>query len=163
MYREHEFDVNDRCIHCCCSRASIIINKWVCNPIDSVAVPEKRIEIQWDFDPLVKFLNLIPSINGDIFTSSHIDNNWYVMFKIDIYNKYSWHAVQIIGSIINSMHECGSFKPSSPSVDLNGGPAEHLSWVLESVSTKFTPEMCYMLLHNNMPQPVNDLDQWNWD
>ena len=165
MFREHEFDKNDRCIHCCCSRSSIIINKWPCNSVDEnhVGFTEKRTEIKWEYSKLVEFLKNVPSIFGNITTSAHIDNNWYVQFRIDITHKYAWNAVQIIGSILNSMHNCGRFYPTSPEVDLNGGPFENLDWIIESVSTDFTPEMCYVCLHNNMPQPVNDLAQWDWD
>ena len=165
MYREHEFDKNDRCIHCCSSRASILTNSWPCNQIESDIANSsgKRDEIKWDYTNLVHFLKNVPAINDDIHTDAHIDNNWYIVFRIDITNDNAWNVVQILGSIINSMHNCGNFKPISPSVDLNGGPLNHLSWVIESLSTEFTPEMCYVCLHNNMPQPVNDLSQWDWE
>jgi hypothetical protein len=163
MYKEHEFDSNDHCIHCCCSKTSIIIHKWVCNPIESPEISGKRTETNWDYSLLVGFLREVPAIKHDILTSAYIDDNWYVSFTIDINHVHAWNVVQIIGSIINTMHNCGAFKPISPSVRLNGGPHSHLSWIIESISTDFTPEMCYYSLHNEMPQPVSDLLQWDWD
>lgn len=163
MFRNHEFDKDDRCMHCCCTRASIIINKWDCNPIESTEITGERTEKQWDYSSLVKFLKDVPAIGEDIESYAHMDGNWYVVFKIDLNNKYAWNVVQIIGSIINSMHDCGNFKPISPAVDLNGGPHENLRWILESINLDFTPEMSYISLHNNMPQPVTNLRKWDWD
>jgi len=53
--------------------------------------------------------------------------------------------------------------PMSPAIDLNGGPMNYLYWQIESKDLKFTPDQCYIVLHNSMPQPVTDLSQWDWD
>ncbi len=165
MYKEHEYGDNDRCIHCSGLKSLIAEHKWSCNPIDSKDnfLNEKRVEISWDYKPLTDFLIKIPGVNEITCESSHIDNNWYVCFRIDITHDKSWHVVQLIGSILNPTHECARFYPMSPSVDLNGGPFQHLYWIIESTSTDFTPENCSVALHNWMPQPVEDISQWDYD
>jgi len=82
MYMTHEFDSSDRCIHCCCSRVSVIINNWNCNLLNPPEVPIQRLEIAHDFSSLVKFIESVPAIVLDIGTSSHIDNNWYIYLVI---------------------------------------------------------------------------------
>jgi hypothetical protein len=52
------------------------------------------------------------------------------------------------------------FKPVSGPPYLNGGPREFLSWVIECVSTDFTPSTCAEWLEGRLPRPVADLSQW---
>ena len=52
------------------------------------------------------------------------------------------------------------FMPVSPAPYLNGGPAEFLSWVIESKDPSFEPGTAAEWLESRMPHPVDDLAQW---
>jgi len=54
-----------------------------------------------------------------------------------------------------------NFYPVSPAPYLNGGPSEFLSWVIESKDKDFKPVTLMKWLEGRLPQPVDDLEQWN--
>jgi len=55
------------------------------------------------------------------------------------------------------------FMPVSPAPYLNGGPADFLSWVIESKDPKFMPGTVAEWLEGRLPRPVEDLTQWDSD
>jgi hypothetical protein len=46
---------------------------------------------------------------------------------------------------------------------MNGGPDEHLSWVIESTAADFEPSTCAEWLEGRLPRPVDDMSQWAED
>ena len=52
------------------------------------------------------------------------------------------------------------FMPVSPAPYLNGGPAEFLSWVIESKDPSFKPSAAAKWLEGRLPNPVEDVREW---
>lgn len=120
----------------------------------------------FDFTHLEAFLRRVPSIEGSI--GKGVENDlWWVKFSIDIEHPLAWRVVQEFGHILNylSVNERlpTVFMPVSPPVYLNGGPRDHLSWVIESKTTDFAPGMCAEWLEGRLPQPVDDIAAWELD
>jgi hypothetical protein len=115
---------------------------------------------------LVEFLGRIPAIKW-IADGFHENGLWWVKFQIDIDNKYAWSVVQELGCIVNyiSINERlpTVFYPVSPAPYLNGGPREFLSWIIENKDIEFTSNDLRRWLEGRLPNPVDDLDQWNED
>ena len=92
---------------------------------------------------------------------------WWVKFAIDIDHHLAWAVVQELGFVLNyiSVHERlpTVFMPVSPPPYLNGGPREHLSWVIENSSPDMRPGTVKKWLEGRLPNPVDDLTQWNTD
>jgi len=100
---------------------------------------------KFDFTDLETFLRRVPAIEERI--SMGVENGPLVgKVPIDIDHPLAWRVVQELGHILNylSVNERlpTVFMPVSPPVYLNGGPRDHLSWVIESKSTDFEPRMC---------------------
>jgi hypothetical protein len=119
-----------------------------------------------DFSPLENFLGRIPAIDGAI--GKGVDDSlWWVKFSIDIDHPLAWRVVQELGHVLNylSVNERlpTVFMPVSPPVYLNGGPREHLSWIIESKSPDFEPRTCAEWLEARLPQPVDDVPVWKLD
>jgi hypothetical protein len=121
-----------------------------------------------DLDALAAFLARIPGIDPHIGQGT-IENdrqhgNWWVKFRIDAEHPLAWHVVQNLGHVLNyfSLNDRlpTVFKPVSGPPDLNPGPKEYLSWVIESTDAAFTPELCRSWLEDNLPAPVDDLSAW---
>ncbi|MFV7770894.1 hypothetical protein [Shewanella marisflavi] len=116
------------------------------------------------FTKLVEFLEKVPAISGAIGTGAEDDGRWWVKFDIDINHKFAWHTVQELGHVLNylSLDERlpTSFHPVSPPPYMNGGPEEFLSWVIECHDKDFKPGTCAEWLSGRLPNPVEDLDQW---
>jgi len=114
---------------------------------------------------LVTFLEKIPAIEKGIADGFHEKGFWWVKFQIDIENKYAWNVVQELGCIINyiSLNERlpTVFYPVSPAPYLNGGPYDFLSWVIENKDAEFTSNDLKIWLEGRLPNPVDDLTQWN--
>ena len=72
--------------------------------------------------------------------------------------------VQELGCVVNyiSIEERlpTVFYPVSPAPYMNGGPREFLSWVIESKDKDFTPSTLAEWLEGRLPDPVDDLKQW---
>ena len=119
-----------------------------------------------DFSSLEAFLRRVPAIEfmgkgkGD-------DGRWWVKFSIDIKHKLAWNVVQEFGFVLNyvSVNERlpTTFMPVSPPPYLNGGPDEHLSWVIECHDPSFKPGSVAKWLEERLPQPVEDETQWPAD
>ena len=52
------------------------------------------------------------------------------------------------------------FMPVSPAPYLNGGPADFLSWVIETKTPELKPETVADWLEGRLPRPVDDPQQW---
>jgi hypothetical protein len=118
-----------------------------------------------DFNSLIEFVKKIPSINQNIGSGIYDDGNWWIKFSIDIANPFSWTVVQELGHVVNhvSLEEPlpTSFYPVSPPPYMNGGPKDFLSWIIESRNLEFSPNDMLEWLKGKLPNPVDDLNQWN--
>jgi hypothetical protein len=43
---------------------------------------------------------------------------------------------------------------------MNGGPRDHLSWVIEATAPDMRPDTCADWLEGRLPRPVADVSQW---
>jgi hypothetical protein len=81
-------------------------------------------------------------------------------------HELSWRTVQELGYVLNylSIEERlpTTFYPVSPPPYLNGG-VEFLSWVIENTDPQMRPGTVQEWLEGRLPQPVNDLEQWQVD
>ena len=131
-----------------------------CSGEASLADPDRR------FKKLVRYLADVPAI-GNVSHGFSDDHLWWVKFVIDIEHRLAWSVVQELGCVLNylSLNERlpTVFYPVSPAPYLNGGPKDFLSWVLESKTADFTPDLACSWLEGRLPRPVNDLDQWKYD
>jgi hypothetical protein len=120
-----------------------------------------------DFSSLTTYLQRVPGVVGPVGTGAHADGRWWVKFALDIEHALAWRVVQELGHVLNylSLDERlpTVFMPVSPPVHLNGGPREHLSWVIEATATDFDPSTCAEWLEGRLPSPVDDLAQWALD
>lgn len=117
------------------------------------------------FKTLTEYLERVPAINSPISTGIDENGYWWIKFSIDIENKYAWHVVQELGCVVNylSLNERlpTVFYPVSPAPYMNGGPAEYLSWVIETKDKNFKPNTLKEWLEGRLPHPVDDLEQWD--
>lgn len=116
------------------------------------------------FHTLREYLGKVPGITGTIGCGFGDDGRWWAKFSIDISHPLAWHVVQEFGHVLNYLSVSERlpvvFKPVSPPPYMNGGPAEFLSWVIESESDDFKPGTCMKWLEGRVPRPVEDLSQW---
>lgn len=116
------------------------------------------------FHSLATLLAKVPSITGNIGRGTGDDGCWWVKFDIDINHDFAWHAVQELAHILNylSIDERlpTTFHPVSPPPYMNGGPDDFLSWVIECHDPDFRPGTCAKWLEGRLPNPVDDLSQW---
>lgn len=119
------------------------------------------------FTTLVDFLIKIPAVEKSIATGANDEGFWWVKFKIDIGHDLAWSVVQELSCVVNyiSLNERlpTVFYPVSPAPYLNGGPADFLSWVIETKDTDFKPGTLQKWLEGRLPQPVDDIAQWPID
>ncbi|MBX2872216.1 MAG: hypothetical protein KTR30_08950 [Saprospiraceae bacterium] len=119
------------------------------------------------FSSLVDYLEKIPAVNALISTGVDEQGYWWVKFQINIDHSLAWHTVQELGCVINyiSLNERlpTVFYPVSPAPYLNGGPSDFLSWIIEAKDKSFRPGTLMKWLEGRLPQPVDDLEQWNSD
>ena len=117
------------------------------------------------FKSLTDYLGKIPSIKQPIATGSDEEGIWWIKFRIDIENKYAWQVIQELGCVVNyiSINERlpSVFYPVSPAPYLNGGPADFLSWIIETKDKAFKPSTLKNWLEGRLPGPVDDLEQWD--
>ena len=119
------------------------------------------------FNELIGFMTKIPGVEGSFGKGLFENRNWWVKFTINIDHKLAWQVVQEIGFVANylSIEERlpTVFYPVSPPPYLNGGPKDYLSWVIESKTSDFTPDNLKEWLETRLPNPVDDLTQWEND
>ena len=97
--------------------------------------------------------------------SSKTDNGlWSVKFRLDLQHDLAWRVVQEIAYVANYLSLTErlptAFYPLSPPPYLNGGAEDFLSWVIESKDPEFTPGMLCEWLKGRLPDPVDDIDEW---
>ena len=116
------------------------------------------------FKTLIEFLEKVPSINKSISFGSENDGIWWIKFQLDINHKLAWNVVQELGCVVNyiSINERlpTVFYPVSPAPYMNGGPEDFLSWVIETKDSGFKPGTLMKWLKERLPNPVNDMEQW---
>jgi hypothetical protein len=116
---------------------------------------------------LLAFLERVPAIQTPIGSGAFEPSGWWVKFSIDVLHPLAWRTVQELGHVLNylSINERlpTVFKPVSPPVYLNGGPAEFLSWVIECRDPAFTPAMAAEWLEGRLPVPAEDIKAWVLD
>ena len=121
------------------------------------------------FEGLIALLSRIPAVvsrQGPVsgFGSGvGADGTWWVKFAIDINHPLAWSTVQELGHLPNYLDPTERlptvFIPVSPPPYLNGGP-EFLSWVIECHSGDFDPDKARAVLVERLPNPADDLTQW---
>lgn len=120
---------------------------------------------QRDFDKLLNYLKRVPAMSDSAFgTGKFDDGNWWVKFSLDITHPLAWNVVQELGCVLNYLSITERlptvFMPVSPAPYLNGGPAEFLSWVIESKDPSFKPGTVADWLEGRLPRPVDDPGRW---
>ena len=117
------------------------------------------------FESLITYLERIPSMTKPIAFGTYDNGLWWVKFQLDIENKYAWNVVQELGCVLNylSINERlpTTFYPVSPAPYLNGGPNDYLSWIVETKDSEFRPGTVQKWLEGRLPDPVDDLEQWD--
>ena len=117
-----------------------------------------------EFAKLVAFLEKVPAVSPRIGSGTSENGLWWVKFAINIGHPLAWRVVQEFGHVLNYLSVEDPlptvFKPVSPPAYLNGGPRDFLSWVIESQSKAFTPDMCAEWLSGRVPSPVEELAAW---
>ena len=117
-----------------------------------------------NFEKLEAFLRRVPAIRPPIGKGGLGEGRWWVKFAIDIDNVLAWNVVQEFGHVLNylSLDERlpAAFMPVSPPPYMNGGPAEFLSWVIESKDPSFSPDDAVRWLEGRLPRPVEDVSEW---
>jgi len=116
------------------------------------------------FKTLIDYLGKVPTIQKQI-SFGDKDGFWWIKFSLDIENQLAWSVVQEFGHVMNylSLDERlpTVFYPVSPPPYMNGGPYDFLSWVIETKDKEFKPGTLTKWLEGRLPQPVEDLEQWN--
>jgi hypothetical protein len=116
------------------------------------------------FNELRSFMARIPAVSTPITSGQNDEGLWWIKFQIDINHALAWNVIQEMGHIMNylSLNERlpTIFYPVSPPPYMNGGPEEFLSWVVESKDKDFSPKLLSEWLQGRLPQPVDDLTQW---
>lgn len=119
------------------------------------------------FEKLAEFMKRVPAVGKGISHGTSEDGNWWVKFWIDINHQYAWHAVQEFACVVNylSLNERlpTRFYPVSPAPYLNGGPEDFLSWIIESTDPGFSPNLMKDWLASRLPNPVDDLSEWEME
>ena len=119
------------------------------------------------FKSLIDYLEKVPAINSPIATGTDEEGFWWIKFQINIKNKYAWSVVQELGCVVNYISTNERlptvFYPVSPAPYLNGGPTDFLSWVIETKDKGFKPGTLKKWLEGRLPNPVDDLEQWDLD
>ena len=119
---------------------------------------------QREFDKLLAYLQRVPSLSGAVGSGTFDNGNWWVKFSLDIAHPLAWSVVQELGFVLNYLSVPERlptvFMPVSPPPYLIGGPAEFLSWVIESNDPSFEPGIAADWLEGRLPRPVEDPAQW---
>ncbi|MBL9017390.1 MAG: hypothetical protein JNL83_24595 [Myxococcales bacterium] len=119
-----------------------------------------------DFSALLEVLKQLPAMIDGIGSGTEHDM-WWVKFRLNTSDAMAWRTIQELGHILNylSVNDRLStvFKPVSPPPYMNGGPATYLSWVIEGKTKELSPEKCAEWLRARLPNPIDDLSQWDVD
>ena len=120
--------------------------------------------IQQQLPMLIEFLNRIPAVEVTDHQATP-DAYWGVKLDIDIAHPLAWNVVQALGFVLNDISLTEKlptvFMPISPPPYLNGGPAECLSWIIETKFNYIYPQWIQTALEERLPHPVNELGAWS--
>jgi hypothetical protein len=118
-----------------------------------------------NLNALIEFINRIPSVEESIASGVYANGNWWIKFSLDINNKLAWNVIQEFGHLFNylSLDERlpTLFYPVSAPPYLNGGPKHYLHWIVESTDTSFSPQTAAEWLEGRLPNPVDDIAEWD--
>lgn len=119
------------------------------------------------FKRLIEYLEKLPSMTKPISFGTDDDEFWWVKFQLDICNKLAWNVIQELSCVVNyiSVNERlpTMFYPVSPAPYMNGGPEDFLSWVIETKDKEFSPGTLKKWLEGRLPNPTDDLEQWEME
>jgi hypothetical protein len=97
-------------------------------------------------------------------TSLPIEPLFWVKFKIDLSTPLAWNIVQELSFVLNDVATEDRlptlFKPVSPPPYLNGGPEEHLAWMVESRIELQDAGQIATMLENRLPKPIGSPEAW---
>ena len=117
------------------------------------------------FSPLTEFLEKTPAVLPGFAVGCDDAGLWWIKFRIDVDHHLAWNLIQELGCVVNyiSIDERlpTAFYPISPAPYMNGGPRDFLSWIIESKSEEFLPGDLREWLAGRLPDPIDDLEQWN--
>ena len=116
-----------------------------------------------DFGPLVRFLKRLPSVKW-VFPGVECEDGWELEVELDLDHGLAWAAVQELSYVLNVLSKEEDlptrFLPVSPSPLENGGPRDHLKWLIVAFEATFSPASCYQRLLEHLPNPVDDVSEW---
>ena len=145
------------------------LNEHIAQKLQSITPPVESMDkalLKRNLPQLVAFLKQVPAV-GVLSSQVTKDAFWWVKLKIDLQHPLAWSVVQELGHVLNDVSVSEKlptvFKPTSPPPYLNGGPREFLSWVIESEYNYIDPAWIAEELQGRMPNPVDDLAQWQDD
>ena len=110
-----------------------------------------------------RFVSHLPGIR---WVSSKVAENgwWYVKFSLDLNTKSSWHVVQGLAYVLNNLSLNESlptvFFPTSSPPDMNGGPNDHLYWVIEPRNNDVDPSDILAALYSTFEFEVDSEEGW---
>jgi hypothetical protein len=163
MHKTHEYNKEQRCIHCGGSRKLIEENKWECSLIDSPKVTGPRKEIKHNFNKLNTLLLSIPCVKS-VDCYDEMEDLWSCHIRMDLTHEIVWHLIQGIAFVINDTSITGklpaTFYPTSPPPYLNGGPYNYLHWIIRSESPEFIPDYCCEWFINRFPNNPEFNESW---
>jgi len=113
---------------------------------------------------LVRLLKKLPGVRGSVGMSELGDVFWWAKFSIDLKHPLAWHVIQRLAFVLNyysieQKFDC-KFYPASPPPDLNGGPHEYLSWVIEARVGCVDPHPIVKVLRAALPRTLSDTKMW---
>ncbi|MGE7776414.1 hypothetical protein ACQKLP_16920 [Chitinophaga sp. NPDC101104] len=116
---------------------------------------------------LLDFMKRIPAVRPEIANGTESDGTWWIKFSLDVRHDLAWNVVQELGHVCNwlSVDERlpTRFYPVSAPPYLNGGPEDFLYWIIASTEHAFSPALALEWLEGRLPNPVDDLENWNVD
>jgi hypothetical protein len=113
---------------------------------------------------LAKLIGTLPGVKGPVAHNASDQWFWWVKFTIDTRHALAWHVIQRLGYVFNyysiEQHFDTKFMPVSPPPDLNGGPRQYLSWVVEATLGFYDPGPSMEALRRELPQNVKSKAEW---
>jgi hypothetical protein len=120
--------------------------------------------------PVTKTLaDFIASLPGVEWVSSDCEGEgneqwWWVKFKLDLRHACSWLVIQQVAHVANNLSVSRKlpivFYPTSPPVYLNGGPEQHLYWVIEVIRPPFDPSEVIRQAKPYFPDDPTSPTEW---
>jgi hypothetical protein len=110
-----------------------------------------------------KYIGRFPAVKWA--TSGEDDDGyWWIKFHLDIAHPCAWHIVQALAYVFANLSINDPlpvfFYPTSSPPDMNGGPAEHLHWVLEPKSSEVAVSEIYSALQSSLLFDTQSTEEW---